>query len=150
MTDPILRRALPSDWNAIRELLLANKLPLAGAQDHLGAFRVLHDGSGLLACGGLEIYGTVALLRSVAVVETHRGRRLGHALVAQLQADALDGKAAMLVLLTETAQDFFRRLGFRIVPRSELPPAILSSAEFRGACPASAIAMARVAGVDTN
>lgn len=46
-------------------------------------------------------------------------------------------------LLTTTAETFFPRFGFEAVPRDVLPRALQSSAEFRGACPDSAIAMIR-------
>ena len=141
MNDPIFRRALPEDWKAIRALLVASKLPPDGARRHLGSFVVAHDETGLLACGGLELYGSVALLRSVAVSERHRGKRLGQEIVMRLFTSALNEGVETLVLLTDTAETYFRRLGFRAVPRTGLPEAVLASAEFRGACPASATAM---------
>lgn len=141
MNQPIFRRALPADWKAIRSLLAANKLPLEGAREHLGSFVVVHDDTGLLACGGLERYGSVALLRSVAVAEQQRGRQLGHEVVMRLSASALNEGVETLVLLTDTAEFYFRRLGFKPVARTELPEVIMTSAEFQGACPASATAM---------
>jgi amino-acid N-acetyltransferase len=141
MNAPIFRRALPADWKAIRSLLAVNKLPLEGAREHLVSFVVVHDETGLLACGGLELYGSVALLRSVVVAEQHRGKLLGQEIVRRLFTSALDEGVETLVLLTDTAQTYFRRLGFKAVPRTELPTPVMNSAEFRGACPASATAM---------
>jgi amino-acid N-acetyltransferase len=141
--DVIFRRALPSDWKAIGTLLAECKLPLDGARDHLETFMVAHDETGLVACGGLELYSPVALLRSVAVREIRRGRGLGQELLMRLIAEALKERVETLVLLTDTAEGYFRRLGFRTVARPDLPPAVTVSAEFRGACPASASAMVR-------
>jgi len=141
VNEPIFRKALPADWKAIRALLEANKLPLDGARDHLGCFVVAQHESGLVACGGLELYGSVALVRSVAVAEQHRGKGLGQDVAMRLCASALDEGVETLVLLTDTAESYFRRLGFKTVQRTELPEAIMVSAEFRGACPASATAM---------
>jgi amino-acid N-acetyltransferase len=143
MNEPIFRRASPADWEAIRALLAECKLPIEGARDHLGSFVVAHDEAGLMACGGLELYGPAALLRSVAVSEIHRGKGLGHELMMRLFAEALEERVETLVLLTDTAEPYFRRLGFRTVARPDLPPAVTVSAEFRGACPASATAMVR-------
>ena len=44
-------------------------------------------------------------------------------------------------LLTETADLFFPRLGFRPIPRSEVPRSVRSSVEFTSACPAGARAL---------
>jgi amino-acid N-acetyltransferase len=94
-----------------------------------------------VACGGLEYYGNAALLRSVAVESGHRGRGLGQSLVTGLLAAAANRCIGSVVLLTTTAEDFFPRMGFRAVPRSSLPAAVMASAEFKGACPDSATAM---------
>jgi len=141
VNEPIFRHAVPSDWKAIRTLLAENKLPLEGARDHLGAFIVAQDETGLMACGGLELYGPAALLRSVAVKKDHRGKRLGQKLLAELYAEAVKERVEVLVLLTDTAKEYFRHLGFKVVPRADLPSAVTESAEFKGACPDTAIAM---------
>ena len=150
MNEALFRRALPSDWEAVRTLLSENRLPLDGARDHLGTFIVVHDETGLIACGGLELYSPVALLRSLAVDKTHRGKRLGQELIKRLCAEALKEEVETLVLLTDTAESYFRKLGFRPVPRSDLPATVTESAEFRGACPASATAMVMTLSIDTN
>jgi len=41
----------------------------------------------------------------------------------------------------ETAVPFFRRRGFRDVPRSDVPERVRNSLEFRSLCPASAEAL---------
>ena len=46
-------------------------------------------------------------------------------------------------LLTDTAEAFFRRRGFEVIDRTDVPAAIRNSVEFAVACPASAIAMHR-------
>jgi amino-acid N-acetyltransferase len=53
---------------------------------------------------------------------------------------------AQVYLLTTTAQAFFARLGFEIIERSSVPETVQQSVEFKGACPASAIAMRRPVG----
>jgi len=150
VNEPIYRRALPSDWKAIRTLITESKLPLDGARDHLGTFMIAHDESGLMACGGLELYGPVALLRSVAVKEAHRGKRLGQELLVRLYAEALKERIETLVLLTDTAESYFHKLGFKAVSRSDLPSAVTVSAEFQGACPASATAMMMTLGINAR
>jgi amino-acid N-acetyltransferase len=48
-----------------------------------------------------------------------------------------------LYLLTMTAEHYFPRFGFEAVERGAVPAAIAETLEFRSACPASAVAMAR-------
>jgi N-acetylglutamate synthase-like GNAT family acetyltransferase len=47
------------------------------------------------------------------------------------------------VLLTETAETFFRRLGYTVIERDQAPSAVASSAEFRTLCPATAVCMTK-------
>lgn len=142
MNASVFRNAIAADWEAIRALLLASKLPLEGAQAHLGNFLVVENDEGLIACGGLELYGSAALLRSVAVAEAHRGQGLGMSLVDQLCAQARKARIETLVLLTDSAELYFQRFGFKTASRKVLPDAVKASAEFRGACPDTATAMA--------
>jgi amino-acid N-acetyltransferase len=101
------------------------------------------EGDQVVGIAGLEIYGTTALLRSVAVMTTWQGQGLGQ----QLATAALDLARAHGVrevyLLTETAPDFFPRLGFAPVARDAVAPAIQQSVEWTSACPVSAQAMVR-------
>lgn len=134
-----VRRATRDDWPAIAALLASHGLPLDGAEDHLAHFIVADDGTRLAGVGGLEVYGASALLRSLAVGE--RGRGLGTRLVDALVADARDAGVSEVVLLTTTAAAFFARFGFTRVTREDVPEALLASAEFRGACPSSALVL---------
>lgn len=135
-------RAAGSDWPAIETLLRESGLPVTGARDHLDDFLVVGLDQ-ILGCVGLERFGSTGLLRSLAVSAGQRGNGLGRALVDACLSHARASSITTLVLLTETAESFFSRLGFRRVDRSEVPDAVRASAEFRGACPASAVAMVR-------
>jgi len=142
-TAGVFRQAVPNDWEAVRGLLVSCSLPLDGAQQHLADFLLAFEDSELAACGGLECYGDVALLRSVAVTPSHRGRGIGREACGRLMAKAKERNVRTLVLLTESAPFFFQKLGFEVVPRAILPEQVGVSEELRGACPASAIAMRR-------
>jgi len=89
----------------------------------------------------VEVYGAAGLLRSVAVHPGQRGTGLGQALTRAAADLARGAGVEELYLLTTTAEGFFPRLGFERVERGELPAALGASAELRGACPASAVAM---------
>lgn len=138
MSAVTLRPAEPSDWAAIEQLLMANKLPLAGARDHLEAFVVAQDGSELVGCAGAELRGELALLRSVAVAPSRQGEGIGRQLVVAMLAQAKARGLKTLALLTTTARDWFQGFGFRLTDSSQAPAALKASAEFQGACPASA------------
>ena len=136
-----MQRATANDLPAVLELLEANKLPTAGVQDHLKHFLLEFDRAELIACAGLEIHDRAGLLRSVAVSEDHCSTGLGKKLVRAVLEHAKANHLSSISLLTETAQDYFPRFGFQITPRASLPESLHASAEFRGACPDSAIAM---------
>jgi amino-acid N-acetyltransferase len=137
-----LRRATPNDWPIVEAMLGGEGLPLAGARDHFDDF-IVADSAGIVGCVGLERYGDAALLRSLAVSSQQRGSGIGRALVDACVDHARSTGARALVLLTETAEPFFARLGFARVDRADVPPAVHASVEFREACPASAVAMMR-------
>lgn len=125
-------------------LLAACGLPTEGLADHWGATWVAVDPSrpgGILGSVALEFHGRAALLRSLATREDQRSRGLGQALFEFAMARAQDRGVEAVALLTTTAEAFFARRGFETVSRDALPESLKASAEFRGACPASAAAM---------
>ena len=75
----VFRQAVPKDWEAVRGLLGSCSLPIDGAQQHFADFLLAFEDGALAACGGLECYGDVALLRSIAVAPSRRGKGLGRA-----------------------------------------------------------------------
>jgi amino-acid N-acetyltransferase len=85
----------------------------------------------------------MGLLRSVAVEPSVRRSGLGEALVGGIVAQARELGLRELYLLTTTAPEFFERLGFSHVIRSDVPAAVAESWEFRTGCPQSAQAMRR-------
>ena len=135
-----IRPARSTDYAAVTALLSEAKLPLVGVEEHFTDFFVAEDSS-IVGCAGLERYGNVALLRSVVVSPSARGNGLGQRLTQSCIDAARTSGIATLVLLTETAEAFFPRLGFKAVSRDEVPMAVRDSAEFRGVCAVSAQAM---------
>ncbi len=99
------------------------------------------DGDAIGGCVGAEVYGDAALLRSLAVREDQRGRGIADQLVARLTASLKRRGVKRVVLLTTTAERFFERRGFVSIARENVPDGVRASEEFRGVCPASAIAM---------
>jgi N-acetylglutamate synthase-like GNAT family acetyltransferase len=90
---------------------------------------------------GLELFGTDALLRSVVVVKTFRGRGCGRIIITKTLKRARELGVRHVYLLTTTAMTFFRQLGFSNVKREDAPETIAKSEEFSVLCPTSAMLM---------
>jgi len=147
MTDTSMRAAAPADLPAVRTLLAESDLPDAGLDaifaDHAGDFVLAEAGGALVGVAGLEVRGDDALLRSVAVHPEWRAHGVGRDLVKRLVCMAEARGLRALYLLTMTAEHYFPRFGFEVIARGAVPAAIADTLEFRSACPASAVAMAR-------
>ena len=139
-----IRPAAEVDVPAVTDLLRNAGLPLIGVSEAFRTGFVACDGDVVVGAAAIEPYGSVALLRSVVVRQSVRGTGVGRELVAAVQAYAVTIGVRTVVLLTETAEAWFRRLGYETVDRSQLPEAILASDEVAIACAASAVAMRRV------
>jgi amino-acid N-acetyltransferase len=140
---PTISAAAPPDLPAVLDLLERSQLPSAGLADHVASTLVARDGVRIVGTVALELYGQAALLRSVAVAAERRGRGLGQALTRAALELARQRGVRTVYLLTETAAAFFPRFGFRPIPRPEVDPAVLGSAEFTTACSVSALVMVR-------
>ena len=137
-----IERATAADLPAVEHLLGANDLVL---DDFTKAFETgvvarAPDGAPV-ACAAIEPFGAAALLRSVAVDAPRRGEGLGRAIVAAAEELARESGVSELYLLTESAADWFPRLGYEPVDRALVPAPVLASVEFESACPVSALVM---------
>jgi amino-acid N-acetyltransferase len=139
----VIEAAKAMDLPALEARLQENGLPLEGVRDHLTTMLVARAMDNLIGSAGLEVYGSAALLRSVAVAEAYRGQGLGQRLTQAALALAQQQGMTEVFLLTETASEFFPRLGFEAITRHEVTPAVRQSVEFVSACPESALAMRR-------
>jgi len=151
------RRATADDWPAIEGLLKDAALPLDGAHAHLDHFVLAVRDDAIVGCATYEDYcsGAVGspaarpdseravLLRSVALTPSERGTGVGRLLVDRVFDRARRRGGTSAVLLTTTAEAFFAHLGFTRATRDDVPAPLLKSAEFTGACPASAVIMRR-------
>jgi amino-acid N-acetyltransferase len=142
---PTIRLGQDADLTAVLALLQAAGLPTADLTSvtclHLW---VLEAEDSLVGVVGMERFGARALLRSLAVAPSYRQRGMGHQLVARLESEARADDVEQLVLLTETAERFFRAIGYEVIDRRRVPEEIRQSAEFRSLCPASAVCMSKL------
>ena len=126
----------------IADLLKTNKLPYKDLSLTDSIFLSYHEENGkMVGSGGLEFYSDFALLRSLAVDEKYRGKKIGESIVNDLLARAIARSIREVYLLTETAHDFFIKLGFKDVDRSNVPTVVKESSEFSSVCPVSAVCM---------
>jgi amino-acid N-acetyltransferase len=141
MSLTVFREAKSQDATRIRALLEDSALPTSDLESSRPQFVVACDGERIVGVGALQSFGSVALLRSVAVDREVRSRGLGRGIVRELERVARSTGVAQLVLLTQTARDFFEHRGYGVIGREAVPDAIQGSAEFRTLCPASAVCM---------
>lgn len=122
-------------------LLKSNKLPYQDVKLDNNLFISYHDNGKVIGSGGLEFYSSYALLRSVAVDANQRGKAFGKEIVKDLLARAKRRSIKEIYLLTETARDFFLKMGFTDVSRENVPEEVKASSEFASVCPVSAACM---------
>lgn len=144
-----LGRASAQDLIAIRALLEGSGLPTSDLESVRPEFMVIRQNERVIAAGALQRFGSSALLRSVVVAPGHRGSGLGQAVVSELERVARGAQVSQLVLLTQTAAQFFARQGYCVIERNSAPRDMQESEEFRSLCPSSATCMAKSLSVST-
>ncbi len=145
----MIRAGTPEDFAAVCALLSESALvheDLTPGQ--MAGFMVLpsqESSSSLDAVAGVETFpgANEGLLRSVAVVPELRGKGVAKGLVSAVEERAGTLGLRRLWLLTTTAPDFFRRLGYVNTPRTQAPAAVQQSGEFKSLCPASAVCLSK-------
>lgn len=138
-----IRSATPADDRDIHDLLQRCALPTGDLTAARPQFVIAQDAGRIVGTGALQRFGSVALLRSVAVETQWRGCGVGRLIVEELERRARTTGIEELILLTLTARDFFERLGYGATGREQVPSPVLDSAEFRSLCPASAVCMSK-------
>lgn len=137
-----IQPARPDALEAIQGLLSSLDLPHSDlTPSHLEHFLICRDGGDIVGVVGLELYGPVALLRSLAVRPSHRGRGIGTRLTEQVEQYGRRNGVEEVYLLTTTASDYFDRHSYETIDRDELPNVIQETEEAAQFCPASATCM---------
>ena len=138
-----ITEASSDDLGDILELLTTVQLPHDGVAEHLNAFLIARDESSrLIATIGLERHGNTGLLRSAAVAPEYQGCGIGSRLTEELLERATDDGVERVVLLTNTAREFFaKRFGFCETSRSKYDPELASSSEWNLPRCSSAVCM---------
>ncbi len=141
MSEITIAPARVEDLAAIKQILIESNLPTAGVDDHWKTFLIARDGDATVGCGGAEAYQFAALIRSIAVTPEYRSHGIGRKLVRQLLDRLASRGLREFYLLTTTAEEYFKKRGFKPIDRDEVHPQLLSSREFQDACPSTAVCM---------
>jgi amino-acid N-acetyltransferase len=141
LEDLRIAAATDDDLDDILGLLEAEGLPTADVERHVRNFVVAREGEILAGCGGAEAHQFAALIRSICVRPEYRSIGLGRRIVRELLDRLASRGLREFYLLTTDAADYFRKRGFREIDRDEVHPQLLSSTQFDGACPETAICM---------
>jgi N-acetylglutamate synthase-like GNAT family acetyltransferase len=137
------RLATAGDRGTIRALLDAERLPSSDLATSGVVLIAAKARDRLVGCVGVEPHGDAGIIRSLAVAPEYRGRGIARRLVSHAEALASEGGVRCLYLLTEGAAEFWSKLGYAILSRTQAPSSVRASAEFASLCSASATCMKR-------
>jgi amino-acid N-acetyltransferase len=141
---PTLEPASAADVDALCSLLTSAGLPADDVGAHVEQFILARSAGAIIGSVALELAGPAALLRSLCVSPSQRGRALGARLLSAIETRAAARGVRELYLLTTSAAAFFERHGFAGTARQDVPDAIRDTAQFRTLCPASAVCMRKL------
>ena len=133
--------ASPTDWNEIRNLLTANRLPVQGALNHLMHFVVATENGRVVGTIGMEVYGDIGLIRSLVVASNMRGKSVAKRLLLSLIERARAKQIGALYLLSGPIDGLFFDNGFEKMARADMPTKLYVSSELQGAGSSSTIAL---------
>lgn len=121
------------DWPKIKALLRESGLLHEDIKTpQLKHFLVVRDGERIAGVVGIELYGSAALLRSLAVSPAYRRFGFASRLLAEIEEYARQRGVGALYLLTMTAAGFFEKKGYLKTDRKNVPEAIRATTEFQG------------------
>jgi N-acetylglutamate synthase-like GNAT family acetyltransferase/SAM-dependent methyltransferase len=139
-TEITILPATEGDLPAIEALVTEVGLP-ADVASHFSDFLVARHQGRIVGCVGMEVHGSDALFRSLAVSPAYRGAGVGRRLYEALVGKGRDKGVERAYLLTTTIASLAESWGFRRIERDQVPAGIKGSTQFLGACCASAVAM---------
>jgi len=126
----------------VATLLKDNNLPSEDFVEHISHFYVGVDPKNrVVGAVGIEHIGESGLLRSLTIEKSFQGHGLGKALTEQIEKYGVELGLRDLYLLTDTAEKFFRTLGYEEVSRDKVPAGVKATKEFSSICPSSSTVM---------
>lgn len=132
-----------ADFAEVATLLQSEGLPTDDLNPQLTNFLLARANGVLVGVAGIDVYGTDALLRSVAVHKDFRNfriaQRLTNDLIKQVRLQGIND----IYLITTTADKYFAKQGYTVVDRASVPAHISATQQFSSLCPGSAVVMHR-------
>lgn len=125
-----IEKATEANRNELIALLRSNNLPTEDLPPSLNDFFIVKEDDKVIGAIGMERYSHYGLLRSMVVHPQYRNRRIAERLVDELEEKAISSNITALLLLTETAKEFFFRKGYNVITRDEVPTEVKASSEF--------------------
>ncbi|MHA2096636.1 MAG: arsenic resistance N-acetyltransferase ArsN2 [Candidatus Hodarchaeales archaeon] len=136
-----ITKTTTQDLPEVSTLLKLVNLPVEGVKEHFQDFFVIRNEGLVVGCIGIEIYDKTGLLRSLAVRPSSQGKGLGLQLVNKIEQYSGEKKLDTIYLLTETAEKYFLKLGYKIIPREDVDSGVKQSIEFTTLCTSSSAMM---------
>ncbi|MFC5412485.1 arsenic resistance N-acetyltransferase ArsN2 [Larkinella bovis] len=139
-----LQNVRPDEQQALITLLQKVQLLTDDLPADLSDFVIAKEHDTLIGVAGLERFGSVGLLRSVAVDPPYRGQHIAAQLIGRLLETAEAAGLREVYLITTTADRYFERHGFQPVNRQDVPTTIQQTQQFSDLCPSTAVVMKRL------
>ncbi len=137
-----IRKCLLDEMNRIVDLVRLNGLDISDREDwsENDYFVAVNNGQ-IIGCIGLQSVSNSGLVRSVTVDREFRSQGVARKMHSFLKGEARKREVTDLYLLTETARDFFLKLGYQDWDREQVPEFIGQTRQFSESCPKSAVLM---------
>ena len=117
----MIKKLSNSDKEEIIELLSQHNLPISDINLEIQHFLGYFESDRLIGIGAVEVHGSYALLRSMAIKPDKLGKGIGTKLLAELIDLSLKMHVSTIYLLTETAESFFSKHDFEVLQRELVP-----------------------------
>ena len=130
--------ASQNSFSAAIELLKKNNLPTEDLNPGTQLFVVEEDDK-VVATVAVEYDYNDALLRSLCVSQEKRNSGVGNELVSFIEEYVRQQGVQNIFLLTTTAADFFKKRGYTIIDRSNVPKFIRNTKEYSVICASSTL-----------
>lgn len=142
MQDKLILEKIEDKSSAfIENILKENYLVHEDIKDEHVELFLANKNSTSIGIIGLEQFGKLGLLRSLVVFEKYRNNGYGKEICNGLLNYARNKKIEEIYLLTVTAKNFFKKIGFNTIKRKVVPEEIRNTGEFSHFCPDSAVCM---------
>ena len=125
----------------LEALLKANKLCFNDLESQgVELFSVTKEDT-LVGYFGYEVFGDNALFRSFIVVPEQRTKNYGNLMWEMARKQLKESGVKHIYLLTNTATEFFMKVGYKSFERTKVPDAIAQTSEFTTFCPTDSVCM---------